>query len=361
MLHLLTEENSELKNRKFPLAKGIRKHLQEVLDNYHGDTTVDGYQRLNNILAMDGIAYSEMKRIKNFFDNYEGPKDNPEYILNGGDEMRLWVDNTLNTARQAVYNFKQAKKEAGINNAFRKTHTKDRNKSKLGFQESKTPRTFIISEKQLRMLKEAMDDTFSLDELSHLKHFSEKVRYCTQHLGGPIGKGSARMAFQMDDGHVLKLAYNQKGIAQNSEEFCYGQNIYFSFFPQSYECAKDDSWIVVEAVFPAKRQDFPKVMGISWDNFCKFVSSVYAMTHYRNARYASPSMTAEQVEELEENNYDLAKISEYIRGQNVPVGDLQRISSWGLTNRNGEPEIVLLDSGLTDETYNKFYAPKQKW
>lgn len=128
MVYFLFEDgNSELKGRYFPLGIGIRKHLENVLKNYNGDKSSEGYKRLNNILAMpNGIEYNELKRIKNFFDNFEGNQQSPEYILNGGDEMRLWVDNTLNTATTAIKGFKQAKKDAGFNNAFIKPHEKDR-------------------------------------------------------------------------------------------------------------------------------------------------------------------------------------------------------------------------------------------
>ena len=40
--------------------------------------------------------------------------------------MAMWVNNTLNTATKAIEGFKQAKKEAGFKNAYRKEHTKDR-------------------------------------------------------------------------------------------------------------------------------------------------------------------------------------------------------------------------------------------
>ena len=132
MLHLLIEDgNKELKTRCFPLGKGIKKHLLKTLDNYTGDKTIDGYKRLTNILSMEnGIAYSEMKRLKNFFDNYNGSPQSMEYILNGGDEMKTWVNNTLNTATQAVHDYKQAKKDVGMSNAFIKPHEKDRQTKK---------------------------------------------------------------------------------------------------------------------------------------------------------------------------------------------------------------------------------------
>lgn len=133
MLHLLFESgdgNSELKGKRFPLGKNIYAHLKETLDNYKGDKSVEGYKRLVNIINMNdnegGILYNEMKRIKNFFDNYNGSRDSVNYILNGGEPMENWVRNTLNTAIETVKGFKQAKAMGGLNNSFRKEHTKDR-------------------------------------------------------------------------------------------------------------------------------------------------------------------------------------------------------------------------------------------
>ena len=130
MLHLLIEDNSELRNRSFKIPKEVRELLQNTLNNYNGDKTVDGYKRLNNILSMDSISYQEMKRIKNFFDNYGGTDESAEFILNGGEPMKNWVNNTLNMATTAVRDFKQAKKDAGISNAFKKPHNKDRQNHK---------------------------------------------------------------------------------------------------------------------------------------------------------------------------------------------------------------------------------------
>ena len=79
-------------------------------------------------------------------------------------------------------------------------------------------RTIIISEKQKKMLLEAMDDSFDFEELSSLPSYNARLKYCTQHLGKHIGKGSSRVTFQIDDENVLKLAFNQKGVAQNIEE-----------------------------------------------------------------------------------------------------------------------------------------------
>lgn len=126
MLYLFEDGNSELKNKKFVLPDGIRRFLTQTLTNFKGNKNAVGYKRLNNLLKMDGIEYNEMKRIKNFFDNFNGKEDSIEFQLNGGKAMQTWVNNTLSTATNVVKNFKNAKKEAGIANSFIKPHTKNR-------------------------------------------------------------------------------------------------------------------------------------------------------------------------------------------------------------------------------------------
>lgn len=372
MLHLLlTEENSELKNRCFPIPKEVRKILQSTLNNYNGDKTVDGYKRLNNILSMDNISYHEMKRIKNFFDNYNGTDKSAEFILNGGQPMKNWVNATLNQATKAVYDFKQAKKDAGADNAFIKPHEKDRqnhkknkptqtkfnvsNKNMLDNSmityESKK-RIICITEKQSRMLKEAMDDTFSLEELSSLPSFNARFKYCTQHLGKHIGKGSSRVTFQIDDEKVLKLAWNEKGIAQNDEEErAYGNDI----FPKVFQSDINGKWLISEFVLPAKQQDFKHCLGLSFNEFVSFIYSCGAY-RFNLKKFKWFAMKEDKYIELLETNEYLADFDDYIGnyGEFV-IGDMTRLTNYGLTKRNGEPVIVLLDSGLTEDVWNNFY------
>ena len=124
MIHILTEENLQLRNRVFPIPPGIRSHLRRTLASYKGDKTINGYKRLNNLISTDAITYSEMRRIKNYFDTYAGPQDSTEYILNGGNEMKLWVNTTLSSATNAIRDFKEMQRTMGVRNAFRKPHTK---------------------------------------------------------------------------------------------------------------------------------------------------------------------------------------------------------------------------------------------
>lgn len=372
MLHFLTE-NKELKNRRFPIPDGVRKFLQKTLDNYHGDKTVDGYKRLNNILSMKSIAYNEMKRIKNFFDNYIGSDKSTEFILNGGEPIKNWINNTLYTATKAIEDFKRAKKDAGINNAYIKPHTKNRQNKKKNkptqvkfntkninrkmldgntLRYENKNRTIIISQDQKKMLTEAMDNTFSFEELSNSRSFNAAFKYCTKHLGRHIGKGSSRVTFQIDDEKVLKLAWNEKGVAQNLEEIrAYGDDI----FPKVFDNDTNDLWIISEFVLPAKKQDFKHCFNMSFEDFCLFL---YSCSRYMfNDRYMS-AMPREKFDELL-NNDKLYAFYDYISNYgSIVVGDMTRLCNYGLAQRNGKPHIVLLDSGLTEDVWETYYKPK---
>ena len=376
MLHIITE-NNDLKNRTFPLPDGVRKILQKTLDNYNGDKTVDGYKRLNNILNMQTISYHELKRIKNFFDHYNGSHKSSEYILNGGDPMKTWVNNTLYTATKAIRDFKQAKKDAGISNAFIRSHSKDRqnkknnkptqvkfntnnvNKNILNATSMKYEniiRTIVITEKQHKMLQEAADEHFSLEELSEIQSFRDRFNYCTQHLGKHIGKGSSRATFQIDDEKVLKLAWNNKGMGQNIAEM---QTYTASIFPNVYDYDENGKWIISEFVLPAKSQDFKHCFGMTFQQFTSFIS---ASGKYRfGGRYWNAMPENEWISYLE-NNEELSEFDEYIGNYGnhsfTPVGDMTRLCNYGLTHRNGEATIVLLDSGLSEDVWNTYYKRK---
>lgn len=376
MLHIITE-NNDLKNRTFPLPDGVRKILQKTLDNYNGDKTVDGYKRLNNILNMQTISYHELKRIKNFFDHYNGSDKSAEYILNGGEPMKTWVNNTLYTATKAIRDFKQAKKDAGISNAFIRSHSKDRqnkknnkptqvkfninnvNKNILNATSMKYEniiRTIVITEKQHKMLQEAADEHFSLEELSAIQSFRGRFNYCTQHLGKHIGKGSSRVTFQIDDEKVLKLAWNNKGIGQNITEM---QTYTASIFPNVYDYDENGKWIISEFVLPAKSQDFKHCFGMTFQQFASFIS---ASGKYRfGGRYWNAMPENEWISYLE-NNEELSEFDEYIGNYGnhsfTPVGDMTRLCNYGLTHRNGEATIVLLDSGLSEDVWNTYYQRK---
>jgi hypothetical protein len=118
--------NKDLQDKLFKIPESLYNELKMVKEKYNGQETVQGFQRLNNLLNDEKLSYSEMKRLKNYFDNYDGDKSDDEYKLNGGDRMAKWVNNALKIARDSI---KKAKKEAGMSNTYIKNRENDQSKN----------------------------------------------------------------------------------------------------------------------------------------------------------------------------------------------------------------------------------------
>lgn len=214
-----------------------------------------------------------------------------------------------------------------------------------------------INESQEKVLmKEAMMDGFSLETLKSLPSFNAKVKYCRQYLGNHIGKGSSRIVFQLDDQWVLKLALNPKGISQNEEEYSLANDCYVSITPKvdKNRCDVDNyEYVVSEYVLPAKSDDFKHIFGI---NFKTFASMLRTAAKQKDRRgFYSPCLPSDVFYNLVENNDELGEFCEYIYNYNVCVGDMLNLRQYGMVLRNNEPTIVLLDSGLTENVWERFY------
>jgi hypothetical protein len=133
--------NSGLVGKSFTLDENILKHLKKIYDAYKGSKNVEGYERLKNLLAGENkITYEQIKRIKNFFDNWSGKKNETPYILNGGDKMKSWIETTLNDGRDEAEGSKRGMHRIGMPNQYiddhQKFNVKNDNHSKKLQQES---------------------------------------------------------------------------------------------------------------------------------------------------------------------------------------------------------------------------------
>lgn len=215
-------------------------------------------------------------------------------------------------------------------------------------------KTVYISERQLRpILSEAADEMFSLTALHSINTFSGRYKFCLEHLGKPIGRGSSRVVFQIDDERVLKLAGNSKGIAQNQVESEWYKQSY-DFIPKIYQVGNDATWIDCEFVLPAVKKDFRVCLGMKFEEFCDYLHIVSSQYERRGwGRYSQEDY--DKVYELAEEKPIFGEIVQYMTDAQIPVGDMTRIANWGLAQRNGEPTVVLLDHGLTEAIWEEFY------
>ncbi len=133
--------NNELDGKYWSCPIYVRNCLSTAVKRYeslnkNGKPT-EGYKRAKGILENNNIEYKQMKRIKNWFDKFEGDHNDMEYRLNGGKTMDNWVNGTLNKETQAIKGPKKIKMETGMSNQFLKQHEKDNNKHSLKIKSPK--------------------------------------------------------------------------------------------------------------------------------------------------------------------------------------------------------------------------------
>lgn len=133
-----------------------------------------------------------------------------------------------------------------------------------------------------------------------------------------LGAGSSRRVYDLNNGYVIKMAIDVRGIHQNKAE----QRIYTS----------------------AESKLFAEVVDVSEDFRCLImpkadkIRSIETVCKYYNVRNIKFLI------------YD--RISKDIRKNNLSKPDLIRASSWGMIN--GIPMII--DYGLTQEIFRKYYG-----
>ncbi len=124
--------NSELQGKHWKCPGYVLNCVNNAVKTYESTNKegkqTEGYKRAKSILEDSNIEYKQMKRIKNWFDKFEGDHNDMEYRLNGGKTMNNWIDSTLNKETAAIKGPKKIKMETGLSNQFIKPHTKDNSK-----------------------------------------------------------------------------------------------------------------------------------------------------------------------------------------------------------------------------------------
>jgi hypothetical protein len=115
--------NSSKGEIEFPKDK--QEHMKKCFHMVKGaDENTEGFNRNQELQGKNFIEYKQLKRIKNFFDNFKGNHNEPPFILNGGVVMKNWVDNELRKMRDYNKMTKTNKMNTGMMNQFIKPHEK---------------------------------------------------------------------------------------------------------------------------------------------------------------------------------------------------------------------------------------------
>lgn len=108
---------------EFPKDK--QEHMKKCFHMVKGaDENTEGFKRNQELQSKNFIDYKQLKRIKNFFDNFKGNHKDPSFILNGGVEIKNWVDSVLRKMRQGLDLTKRNKADTGMQNQYIKPHEK---------------------------------------------------------------------------------------------------------------------------------------------------------------------------------------------------------------------------------------------
>lgn len=190
---------------------------------------------------------------------------------------------------------------------------------------------------------------FDIKTLKTLPSFAEKKRYIMKFLPY-MGAGSSRIVFAADNGTVLKLAKNQKGIAQNEAEYDISQYAEDSGFEdlitKVLDSDPDNLWVESERARKATSADWKKIYGITQRE------AMFKL--WQNLSTSRRSFQRDNIAELEKSNpkfVELLKaLQNFMEVNSVLSGDIARPSSWGVVSRNREDRLILLDYGYTAET-----------
>jgi hypothetical protein len=223
-------------------------------------------------------------------------------------------------------------------------------------------REIFITEGQMKFLQEmAYPTNFNIEEFSSIRSFKERVKYCDSRLKY-LGQGSSRRVYMIDNEKCLKLAKNNKGIAQNeSENDGYLQKLHLC--PLIYNYDRNGLWIESQLAKKAKVSDFKRLTGYGWDVMCAWIEYT-AKLYSRRSMYKGEFEDIFTSEEFENWVYEedtvFGRINQYMTDYALEAyGDLLCLSSWGIVSENGQERLVLVDTGLNDSVAKDYYGFKQ--
>lgn len=209
-----------------------------------------------------------------------------------------------------------------------------------------------------KLLKESILDeaeypsSFDIEEFKNKQTFKDRIKYIEERLT-KLGVGSSRIVYQIDQKTVLKLAKNKKGVAQNNVEIEYSHYGDLSYlFAEVFEYDSEGLWVEMELASKVTNSNFKTITGI---DFKKYVEALryYYNTNVKPNRYGSNK--PEGYDELWEDEF-MYDVFSFVGNYRPPLGDLLRLSTYGVVKRNGQDSIVMIDYGLDEDVYSTHYS-----
>ena len=116
--------NKDLKNDIYSLPDGLVEKLTSIFTNLKPKQK--GYERCKNLVDNPKLTHSQAKKFKHELEN---DLEDTDYDVVGGDDRLDFINNSLEGRRDIVHHSKKIRQNAGQENVFKKTHTKDKTKN----------------------------------------------------------------------------------------------------------------------------------------------------------------------------------------------------------------------------------------
>lgn len=200
------------------------------------------------------------------------------------------------------------------------------------------------------VLNEDYPSDFDWSHLQSLSNLKDIVKYCTSKLGRPR-KGSSRIVYLIDDKTVLKVAYNQAGLAQNYNERDGSKQQWFGqLLAEVFRFDEDRLvWLEMERVKPMRNEDQMR----------KFLGG-YTLTDIKE--YIDNNMICKNCSDEEKQMYEffsedefILALVEFVMTYQMSLGDALHYRHWGVVMRDGQECAVLMDYGLNAQDFKYHY------
>jgi hypothetical protein len=181
---------------------------------------------------------------------------------------------------------------------------------------------------------------FNISQFKQIQSAPMALEYAQTYLE-PIGAGSSRAAFILTGRYALKVALNDKGLAQNEAEFTAYQKTTEEtrkIVAKVYQHGSSFQWLISDLVKPLKTAaEFKSLTGEDFEKLCDNIEELYT-----NGQPNEDSELLDAVENL-------------INDNELEWADLTDLWQWGKTP---DGRAVVLDYGFTTDVYEKHYKSK---
>jgi hypothetical protein len=204
----------------------------------------------------------------------------------------------------------------------------------------------------LEILQKEFVEGFDMEKFRNMKSFAKRVRYCNETLTRKAS-GSARVIYIIDDKKVLKLAKNEKGIAQNGVESDHMLNQWYGdIIAKVLESDDEDRWIVSEYAKKISPGRFKQLLGVSINQFHAYLTELHP--NKKGGFYTEKIDDATRKILDVNNNEFMYDLVDMVVNWDMGIGDFSRISTFGEI----DGRLVITDYGLTQDVYNTYYHKK---